>query len=101
MGKHVMETVTFNLSEGTRREAFAAAVRRMSGWLAAQPGFVARRLSMAADGTWVEQVEWADMEAARAAAAAIGTAPDNAEFLKAIDGSSAQMRHSELEVAVN
>ena len=96
-----METVTFTLNEGVDRAAFADAARAMTGWLGAQPGFVARRLSVAEDGTWVEQVQWADMASAKAAAAAIGKEPGNADFLKAIDGPSVRMRHSELEVAVN
>ena len=101
MTKHVMETVTFRLEDGADRQDFGAAARAMTDWLAEQPGFVARRLSVAEDGTWVDQVEWASMDDAKAAAAGIGKEPGNAPFLKAIDGPSAQMRHSELVVAVN
>ncbi|MEM7488046.1 MAG: hypothetical protein AAF390_02870, partial [Pseudomonadota bacterium] len=82
-------------------ETFAEAARDMSEWITAQPGFIARRLSVAEDGTWIEQVEWADMAAAKAAAAAIGDAPGNAGFLRAIDGPSVEMRHSELRIAIN
>ena len=101
MSKPVMETVTFKLNEGTTREAFAAAATAMEGWLAAQPGFVRRRLSVTADGAWIEQIEWADMDAAKAAAAGIGKEPGNAEFLRAINGPSATVLHSEIDVAVN
>ena len=101
MPKPVMETVTFKLNDGTDRAAFAAAAAAMEGWLVTQPGFVRRRLSVTTDGTWVEQIEWADMDAARAAAAGIGKEPGNAEFLRAIDGPSATVLHSEIDVAVN
>ncbi len=101
MSKHVMETVTFKLIDGVSREDFAQAANAMSDWILNQPGFVSRRLSIGADGTWVEQVEWASMHDAKEAAAAIGGAQDNLPFLKCIDGASVQMRHSELEVAVN
>ncbi|MCC5966573.1 MAG: hypothetical protein JJU24_10570 [Natronohydrobacter sp.] len=101
MTKHVMETVTFKLIDRVSREDFAQAAIAMTDWILAQPGFVSRRLSIAWDGTWVEQVEWASMRDAKAAAAAIGAAHDNMPFLKCIDGASVQMRHSELEVAVN
>lgn len=101
MTKHVMETVTFKLNDGVSRDAFAAAARAMTDWVSAQPGFVRRRLSVSEDGTWVEQIEWASMAEAKAAATGIGEAPGNAPFLKAIDGPSAQMRHSEIDVAVN
>ena len=101
MTKHVMETVTFKLIDTVSREDFARAADAMSGWILNQPGFVSRRLSIAEDGTWIEQVEWASMHDAKAAAAAIGAAEDNMLFLKCIDGPSVQMRHSELEVTVN
>ena len=101
MSKHVMETVTFRLTSGISRAHFAQAAQEMTGWITTRPGFVARRLSVADDGIWVEQVEWASMDDAKAAAAAIGEAQGNVPFLKFIDGASVQMRHSELEVAVN
>ena len=99
--KHVMETVTFKLNEGTTREEFAAAAMGMNDWVAAQPGFVRRRLSCTDDGTWVEQIEWASMDDAKGAASKIGKEPGNTPFLKAIDGPSAKLMHSEVEVAIN
>ena len=100
-GKPVMETVTFKLNEGTSRDEFAEAARGMNDWVAAQPGFVRRRLSCTEDGTWVEQIEWASMDDAKAAAAKIGREPGNAPFLTAIDGPSAKLMHSAVEVAIN
>ena len=101
MSKHVMETVTFKLNEGATREAFAAAAQGMNDWVAAQPGFVRRRLSCTDDGTWVEQIEWASMDDAKAAAAKIGKEPGNAPFLQAIDGPSVSLTHSVVEVAIH
>ena len=100
MTKHVMETVTFKLNEGTGRREFADAARTMNAWVEAQPGFVRRRLSCTDDGTWVEQIEWASMDDARAAASKIGKEPANAPFLQAIDGPSAKVLHLQVEVAV-
>ncbi|MEM9796913.1 MAG: hypothetical protein AAF919_10500 [Pseudomonadota bacterium] len=101
MAKHVIETVTFTLNEGVRREDFAAAADQFNAWIRARPGFIARRLSCSADGTWIEHIEWASMADAKQAAAQIGQAEGGAPFLSAIDGVSAKMTHSELEVAVN
>jgi len=101
MAQHVIETVTFKLNEGVEPAAFVAAAKGMGDWIQAQPGFVRRRLSCAEDGTWVEHVEWADMDAAMAAAALIGKEPSNASFLQAIDGPSVKMMHSALEVSLN
>ena len=101
MDQHVVETVTFKLNPNVDRATFVAAANQMGDWIQAQPGFVRRRLSCAVDGTWFEHVEWANMAAAKQAAAAIGNEPSNADFLKAIDGPTVQMTHSTLEVSVN
>jgi hypothetical protein len=101
MAQTVVETVTFKLNPGIDAAAFTKAAEGMGTWLGAQPGFMRRRLSCTEDGLWIEHVEWSDMASAKAAAAAIGTAPGNLAFLSAIDGPSAQMMHSTLAVGVN
>lgn len=101
MSKNVVETVTFKLNDGVSREDFVAAVKGMNTWVEARPGFMNRRLSCTEDGTWIEHIQWQDMSAAKAAAAEIGKAPGNADFLSAIDGPTVQLMHSELEVVIN
>lgn len=100
MTKHVIETVTFKLNDGVSREEFSTAAKSMSDWIASRPGFVQRRLSCSEDGTWIEHIQWENMEAAKAAAAGIGKEPGNAEFLSAINGPSVQLVHSGLEVTI-
>lgn len=101
MSKNVIETVTFKLNEGVIREDFVAAAKNMSVWIEGRPGFMHRRLSCTDDGTWIEHVQWEDMDAAKAAAAEIGKASGNADFLSAINGPTVQLMHSELEVVIN
>jgi hypothetical protein len=101
MSKNVIETVTFKLNEGVSRDEFIAAAKDMNAWIEARHGFMHRRLSCTADGTWIEHIQWANMEAAKAAAAQIGTAPGNANFLSAINGPTVQLMHSQLEVVIN
>lgn len=101
MSNQVVETVTFKLNSGVSRDDFIAAAKGMNAWIKARPGFMHRRLSCAHDGTWIEHVQWQDMQAAQAAAAEIGKAPENAAFLSAIDGPTVQLMHSELEVAMD
>ena len=101
MSKHVIETVTFKLNEGVSREDFVAAAKRMSPWVVARRGFMSRRLSCTEDGTWIEHIQWKDMDAARAAAAEISKEPGNADFLFAINGPTVQLTHSELEVVID
>lgn len=100
MPKHVMETVMFKLNKGVAREAFGEAAEAMNAFVGAQSGFIARRLSCADDGTWIEQIEWSDMASAKVAASAIGSVEANRPFLSAIDGATVQMRHSVLEVSL-
>lgn len=101
MSNAIIETVTFKLNEGVSQDAFVAAAKGMNAWVAARPGFVHRRLSCTEDGIWIEHIQWQDMPSAKAAAAEIGKAPGNADFLSAIDGKTVQLTRSELEVAIN
>ncbi len=101
MSKNVIETVTFKLNEGVSRDEFIAAANDMNAWVEAQAGFMQRRLSCTEDGVWIEQIQWADIDTAKAAAAEISKAPGNAIFLSAIDGPTVQLIHSELEVVIN
>jgi hypothetical protein len=101
MGNHVIETVTFKLNEGVSREQFADTAKALNDFVTSRPGFIARRLSCSADGEWIEHIEWADMDAAKGAAAAIGSVESNRPFLSAIDGSTVKIHHTELKVSVN
>lgn len=100
MSKNIIETVTFKLNKDVSRDDFVAAAKEMSAWVEAQPGFMQRRLSCTTDGTWIEHVQWTDLDAAKAAAAGIGKAQGNANFLSAINGPSVRLMHSELEVVI-
>ncbi|NSX56636.1 antibiotic biosynthesis monooxygenase family protein [Parasulfitobacter algicola] len=101
MSKNIIETVTFKLNDGVSRQDFIAAANEMSPWVESRPGFLHRRLSCTEDGIWIEHIQWADMDAAKAAAAEIGKIPGNANFLSAINGPTVQLTHSELEVVIN
>ena len=101
MSDRVVETVLFRLTSGVSDGEFERAARTSSKYVEGCEGFIARRLSRAADGTWVEHIEWSDMDAARAAAAGIGESPDMKAFVTAIDGESVKMIHSNVVVAIN
>ncbi|ABD53796.1 hypothetical protein [Jannaschia sp. CCS1] len=85
MSKPIIETVTFKLNDNVTRADFVAAAKKMSPWVESREGFIHRRLSCGEDGTWIEHIHWANMDAAKAAAAEIGNAPGNANFLSAIN----------------
>ena len=101
MTKPIIETVTFKLNKGVGHEEFIAAAREMNSWIQSRKGFIHRRLSCSEDGTWIEHIQWENMDAAKAAAAEVDKAAANAKALSAIDGPTVQLTHSELEIAIN
>ncbi len=101
MTKHTMETVTFKLAEGITKDAFLQTVPASTKYMKGRSGFIARRLSCTDDGMWIEQIEWETMEDAKGAAANLGTAESIHPFLQAIDGPSATMHHSTIEVTLS
>lgn len=100
MGKHVIEIVSFKLAAGVSQAQFETAAEGASAFISAWPGFVRRRLSVDAEGTWTDHVEWRSMADAEAAAIAIGGAEGVQDFLAAIDMSSIAMAHADLILAV-
>lgn len=100
MTEHVIETVTFRLVDGVPQAQFLEAALRATAFMTARPGFLRRRLSCEENGTWIEHVEWTSLEAAKAAAAEIGRDERARAFVRAIDGPSVKLSHSELKVSV-
>lgn len=100
MSNHVIETVTFRLVDGVSQEQFLEDARQATAFMTARPGFLRRRLSCEENGTWIEHVEWARMEDAKAAAAEIGSDEHARAFVRTIDGPSVKISHSELKVSV-
>jgi len=96
MTMQTIELVTFRLTPGATRAAFLDAARATEATLRRQPGFVARLLTEAEDGTWSDIVTWASHPQAMAAAKAVMSDPDFAPFGSMIDGPSVQMGHSSL-----
>lgn len=91
-----IELVTFRLNPGTDRAAFLENARRTEALIRRQPGFQARMLTEAEDGTWSDIVTWASHAAAVAAAEAVLSDPDFAPFGAMIDGATVRMSHSAL-----
>lgn len=100
MSNHVIETVTFRLTDGVSEERFLEAAQKATAFMSARPGFLRRRLSCEENGTWIEHVEWASMEDAKTAATEIGRDEHARAFVRAIDGPSVKITHSELKISV-
>jgi hypothetical protein len=100
MSENVIETVTFRVMADVPKEDFLKAAEQATAFMTAQPGFLRRRLSCQEDGTWIEHVEWASMADAKAAAAEIDRDEHARAFVRAIDGPSVTLTHSELKISV-
>ncbi|MGV6803856.1 MAG: hypothetical protein ACWA49_06580 [Ruegeria sp.] len=90
---HVAEIVTFALANGTTPEEFVKLSQASEAFVRSAPGFTHRQLSQGEDGRWTDYVVWANMQAARDAAAQFPQQDCAAGMMAAIDPDSVQMRH--------
>ncbi|MGR3758819.1 hypothetical protein ACUXV3_01595 [Roseobacteraceae bacterium NS-SX3] len=97
MSKHVAEIVTFKLADGVSAAEFTALMQRTEGFVRAQDGFVTRRLSQGADGSWTDYVVWKDMATAEKVAAEFMQQDFTPDVMAAIAPDSANMRHEEVQ----
>lgn len=89
----ILEHVTFRVKPELTEAMFLAAAMATEAIVAAQPGFVRRRLLCGPDGLWSDLVEWNTLAAATTAAEAILVDPSFAPFGGAIVGASVTMLH--------
>ncbi|WP_171207333.1 MULTISPECIES: hypothetical protein [unclassified Ruegeria] len=90
---HVAEIVTFTLANGTTPEEFVKLSQSTEAFVRAAPGFTHRQLSQGEDGRWTDYVIWADMKAAKDAAAQFPQQDFAPALMAAIDPETMQMRH--------
>jgi hypothetical protein len=88
----ILEHVTFRLAEGVEADAFLSLNEGIDRFLRAQPGFEARLLAVSDDGTWVDELRWADRASAEWAAAAFPGIPEAAASQELLDPTSVSMR---------
>ena len=96
----IVEIVSFRLAAGISDDKFVAAVQASNDFIQKQPGFIARRLSKADDGTWTDHIEWATLELATSAAESFMMEKTLAPFMMAIDPISINISHNKLIVSV-
>ncbi|MCY1126274.1 hypothetical protein OU426_05345 [Frigidibacter sp. RF13] len=92
------EIVTFRAAPGIGAEEMRTRAAGVTQWLERQPGFVARTLSHAEDGSWTDHVVWASRAEALAAGEAFMAEPSAAPFMQAIAPASVAMSHAEVVV---
>jgi hypothetical protein len=100
MSPNIIEIVSFKLVKGAEDAAFLKAVEATNTFLKSQKGFVARRMSRDETGTYIDHVEWATLDNAKAAVELSMQQPDLVPFLQMIDPNSMSMRHNALVVSI-
>ena len=100
MQDQVIETVTFELNDNVTDQAFLTANLAVETFLEECPGFLSRRLSKGSDGTWLDYLEWRDMDSANAAAQRLPTEEKLRPFMASIKEGTAKMAHRQLALAV-
>jgi hypothetical protein len=92
---NVVEFITFNLKKGTSVADFLLASDKInSGFLAAQKGFIARKL-LVKDEIWADWVLWETMEDAQNAANTAGVNFADHEYFSFIE--NCDMRYFSVE----
>ena len=86
-GGAVIEWAPFRPRPGVTEEAILAASEVLQrDFLGRQPGFRRRELLRAADGAWVDLVEWADEASAHAIVAEIAASPACQAYVHLMEG---------------
>jgi hypothetical protein len=93
MTNHVAETVTFRLNAGVSPAQFLSLSKASEAFVRANPGFVFRRLSSGADGSWTDTVIWQDMQTALKVAESFGQQDFAPALMAAIVPDTVTIRH--------
>jgi hypothetical protein len=100
MPSHTIEIVSFKLVKGADDANFLIAVEATNTFLKTQNGFVARRMSRDESGTYIDHVEWASLEDAKAALEKSMQQADLLPFIQMIEPTSMNMQHNALLVSL-
>jgi hypothetical protein len=92
------EIVTFRLVEGISPSQFLEDAKKTLPVWKEFGGCLERSLSVGEDGLWTDYIIWKDLETAIKAAEDVPKDPRFADFGKAIDPASADMRHTNVEI---
>jgi hypothetical protein len=101
MSGPVVEIVTFKLANGVTEDAFIKAGEAAVSFMKTRKGFVSRRLSRSADGTYTDHVTWATIEDAKQSMDASMKEPTLGPFIQSIDPASMKIEHQTLVSQVN
>ncbi len=91
----VIEIVRYRIKSTATPEQAVAAWEKSQGFAKDQKGFLGRRIATTEEGEWIDEVEWASMEDAKAAAKAFNPEnhPELMDLMAVLDETSISMTH--------
>jgi hypothetical protein len=101
MNGKVIEIVTFKLAAGVSDKAFSKYSDVVSSYISKQKGFISRRLSKAADGTYLDHVTWESLTDATTAMESSMKEASLAPFMQSIDPATVKIDHQSLMASIN
>jgi hypothetical protein len=101
MDGKVIEIVTFKLAAGVSDEAFLKHTDVVNSYISSRKGFISRRLSKAADGSYLDHVTWESLTDATTAMESSMKEASLAPFMQSIDPASVKVEHQSVVASVN
>jgi hypothetical protein len=101
MDGKVIEIVTFKLAAGVSDEAFSKHTDVVNSYISSRKGFISRRLSRAADGTYLDHVTWESLSDATTAMESSMKEASLATFMQSIDPATVKIDHQILTGSIN
>lgn len=94
----IIETVRYKVKDGVSRDQALEAWEDSQSFALSQKGFIRRKLAVTENGEFIDHVEWASMEDAKAAAANFDPSkhPELLGLVQVLDESSMVMTHYEI-----
>jgi hypothetical protein len=97
----VIEIVTFKLAAGVSDDAFLKYSDVVNTYISTRKGFISRRLSRAADGTYLDHVTWESLVDATTAMESSMKEASLAPFMQSIDPATVKVDHQAVVTFVN
>lgn len=101
MDGKVVEIVSFKLAAGVSDEAFMKHSDIVNSYISSRKGFISRRLSQAADGTYLDHVTWESLVDATTAMESSMKEAGLAPFMQSIDPATIKIDHQAVVDSVN
>lgn len=101
MDGKVIEIVSFKLAAGVSDEAFSKHTDVVNAYISRRKGFISRRLSRAADGSYLDHVTWESLGDATAAMESSMKEASLAPFMQSIDMATVKVDHQTVVASVN